>query len=303
VVAFLAIPGCGIGEGGTDDLAAQQARDFEKLSASYHQIQGVYQGTLATGDPSYPRAPGTLSVYVVETDAGSNPDGSHRTPPVLKARFRLDKAASETDNTILTGDYKKETGRLVLTSEAAGAPGGGIPSSGSATPGSSLSLSGLVSGQALTGVEIMHNGGTWGVFEGKRVAGEVISPIGGDETADRNRLYAIFGVAEGRYAGVIRGDQPQGVSLKLFVNQGSDLARPTVYLAGRMDFAGGVPGVAIIYLVATQFDALTGQIFLQQNPDPGGHFSLRGWIRNGHIEAEVRSRDGKLGTLVGQRQN
>lgn len=300
----LLLGACGFGEGGGDDAYAQQARDFQKLAESYRLVQGVYQGSLLTSNTEFPRAPGTLIVYVIETDGGSNPDGSRRTPPVLKARFRLDRAVNDTDNLIMTGSFDRATGTLILTSDASSGVGGGspgvAPGGPSSSPGVQVSMRGTVAGERFQDVDVIRRGGRWGVFQGVRVSPEATSPIAGDAVTERNRLISIFGPAEGRYRGVIAGAQPIGADIKLLVNFSNDPNLPA-YLTGRMEFAGGDGSTGVVYLVAVQFDALTGQIFLQQSPDPGGRYSLVGWLRNGRMRVTVRDRNGIVGEYDGTR--
>ena len=314
VIATLA-SGCGLGSGNNDDISAQQTRDFAKLTETYRAVQGLYHGTLSTGDSMFPSTPGTLIIYYVQVDAGSNPDGTRRILPVLKSRFRLDKAVSDTDNVLMSGDYRAQTGILSLTSESQGgsAPGSGAPGGGgqgaqapspSGGASGSISMQGVLIGEVLRDLNIVRKGGPWGTFQGVRLTSDISSPVSGDPSGDRARLYAIYGAAEGRYLGYLVGPQGRRESLEIKLNiaNGSDIIGQIAYLAGTFHFTAAAPGVANVSLVADNFDAFTGDIYLRQSPDPGGHFSLRGRIRNGVFNVEVRSFNGFEGNYSGVRQ-
>jgi hypothetical protein len=304
LVLPLALTACGSGSTTSgDDVRAQQARDFERLSLDYERVSGDYEGDLAFSESGQPPQAARLSVYKVFINDGVNPDGTTRVRPTLRARFYLTNIiTTETDDLILSGDYNPVSGLLVLTSNSA---------SGAAS-GPFLSLEGQA-GRDAVDVKIARRGGQWGRFQGRLANRESTSTAGGSVAEERARRLRIFEQVQGLYVGELRSSGQAGlfrcVDLNLYVAEQVSAQGSVPILMAQFYFTRGARDRIGGRSMSVDWNSQTGEIAMREIAEPGRSsppgsqvLSIQGRLQAGASGLDVRlvSSRGELGRVTTQ---
>lgn len=320
-----AFAGCGVGQPSQDEYTAQQQKDAQALNQRFDVVKGTYDGTFSNPDAGIAPHKARLLLYVINVNAGANPDGTVRVRPALYARFQLVDIVGQTDYLSMQGDVDA-LGNLQMTSLAGQASGGGITggtgggtqSGGGAGSGGSTAASGdtatisikgtLVNGVAT--VDVSNTGGYWGRFVGDRTSSDAAAPSFSDAEELRERLLATYRTIEGSYQAVVdTGSTRMPVEIKITIAEpgtgGTGISIP--YLVAqyrRLDFPAGVAERQL----AVNYDALSGRISMNaiqggSTTVPGSqYFAASGTWANQNLDVTLRDSRGYEGELKAVRK-
>ncbi|MDX9730621.1 MAG: hypothetical protein RBT63_02515 [Bdellovibrionales bacterium] len=291
--------GCSMGGGQAEDMRAQQARDAKALEDLYTKVQGRWIGTISNAASELRSFEAELLLYINYVEDGINPDGTSRLRPTLRGRFRPTEFVTETDDMLLVGDYDR-SGRLVLTARTSAGDSSKL-----------LSIRGLLTHGKMS-VEVVRQGGVWGIFDASRVSTDASAPAGGEAEHSRERLLKLYRSLEGRWVGTVSnatsGLRSFEAELILYIYyiedgmnpDGTPKLRPT--LRGRFR--------------PTEFVTETDDMILVGDYDHSGHLvltartsagdsskllSIRGFLNQGKLSVEVVRQGGVWGRFDASR--
>ncbi len=287
------------GASGKDETTAAQDRDAKVLEQRFQQVRGTYEGTIANPVTGLQPLRSKLTLFVVNVRESANPDGTVRIRPSLYGRFQLVDAVSTTDYVTLIGNYD-ELGQLTLTSlsaQSSSTPGEGP------TASEGLSLKGTIY-NGVARIEVVRNGGGWGIFDGTRTTFDSSAPTAGDFDQYRERLMRVLTPVEGVYTGILEGGADR-VKVAITITIGEDAQSRLPVLMGqyrRLDFDTGVGERQL----SIDYDSTTGTITMSGlsggSTVPGSnYFSGTGIWSKGMLKVTLRDRRGLVGRLSAPR--
>lgn len=294
VLAAVGLSACS-GGGTNDDAYSRQRSDAERRKVRYESIQGVYSGELALSDSRYAPIASQFTLYYEYENAGSNPDGTLRLEPRLRARFVAAEHVTEIDDLVITAEYD-DNGNITGSSGRGNAPGGaGVAES------SSLSVSGQILSSNMR-ITLTRRTGEWGRFTGQRTSTVGTSPSEGDLGESRARRYRVFNRLVGNYKGIVEADPgrgtPYGVEIRLSVIEASVGGALRPVLNARLVRSNYTPGVGEISLTV-DYNSITDEVAMRGDNGTQS-ISITGTLRNKKMEAVLLDRDGRVGRLSAQ---
>lgn len=320
LVAMLVLgaTGCsGGGQGMSDTLRAQQAKDSKALEDLYEGVQGHWEGVVANPAIGLEPFRAEFNLYTYYVSDGTNPDGSARVRPALRGRFRPVDFVSETDLITLSGDFDRN-GRLIMTGQIASGASGTTSGGASGASGADvkiLSLRGTVLGGKMN-IEVTREGGVWGFLEATRTSTDASAPVAGEAAEYRERFLRVYGPFEGTYVGQLKAANGNnyGVQIAVVIIErplASGGSRPMLMaLYRRLD----IPvGAGIEWSLDVDYNLQTGDIVMREsslNPPstiPGAWvMSISGklGVVNGKktMKVTIRNKTSTLGDVVAIRK-
>ncbi len=302
VASLSAFSACGTGVASDGQYTAQQQKDAEALNAQYGKAVGTYAGVLNSTSAGLADLPARLELYVLQIDQGSNPDGTHRSQPVLMGRFRLENIVSATDYTSMVGKYDAHTSGLDLSPSPTGVTAAPLDTT-------SILVSGTV-GADSADVIVRKQGRKWGHFTGTRISPEVMAPVSNDETERRDRLYSIYRNIEGNYEATLdTGTQQRPVSMTISIKEkAGDSPGVTIpVLVAQYRRKDVLPSIGE-YQLAVSYDQLSNLMSMiatagGSSAIPGSDYlSAAGTWTNGTLDVVLRDRNGYAGSFVAVRK-